>query len=64
MIQLFGSGFGQAASTAKVGTSPAEAGWGGATNDMAAMQRETALANRVSAPARFDVGVINASHDF
>jgi hypothetical protein len=26
MIQLFGNGFGQAASTAKVGTSPARAG--------------------------------------
>src|SRR5262249_39336835 len=63
-IQLLGSCFGQEASTAKVGASPAEAGWVGAPNDMAAMQREMVLANRVSARARFDVGVINASHDF
>src|SRR5579871_4850091 len=57
-IQLFGSCFGQEASTAKVGTSPAEAAWGRALNEMAAMQRERALAKRVSARARFDVGVI------
>src|ERR1700760_906116 len=64
MIQLFGSGFGQEASTAKVGTSPARAGGGSAPRDIAEMQSESVPAKRASAQARTGVGVIESSHCF
>jgi hypothetical protein len=45
MIQLFGSGFGQDASTVKVGTSAAMAGW----EDKTPNERETAAQKVVAA---------------
>src|SRR5258708_5296423 len=63
MIQLFGSGFGQEASTVKVGISPAEAGEENAPS-AAAMQKQTVPAKRASARARTGVGVIESSQEF
>src|SRR6185312_9258942 len=63
MIQLFGSCFGQDASTANVGTSPAETAPGRRLNAAAARQMTAVVVKRVIARAQC-VSVMKSSQDF